>query len=412
MQPPPRIIACWGQQTLTQADITKPQPICQRIVYRSDLASIRCILTAIVHKQPFVIVDHSWPDAHIQRLYAILDANPIHEPWFCVATSGSTGHPKLVVHAIDSLIQSAERALAVSPATENDPWVLALSPAAMGGLLTIVKAWVSKGVLHIPTTHWRDTLSACRGAHTAIVPQQLVSLLDTGLDSGGLTSVLVGGDAVSEAVQNRVRDWPIRYSYGSTETCGQVLATIPGGDPSDYHPLPTVAIRVDATQRLLVRTPTLALGYLTPEGRVPLDASDGFFVTNDQVQLSPFRVIARCDYRFQSGSQLVDPLYIESVLHESGITPHIVVLPQPHPKWGHVPVAIIPSDAPIDALMAYAKAHLPIFLQPQALYRIPATLSFTDPDCRQRLRDHLPLFTSLILSYTGAITIAIGSLIP
>ena len=178
-----------------------------------------------------------------------------------------TGQPKLVCHSIENIFKASEKAISQSFITCDDTVLLSLSPSTMGGLLCIVKAFLSGATLQLSSLHWSDALDVESRTYLAMVPQQLDQLTKiNNLDTFCFRSILIGGDAVSDALKNKCAalNLPTIYSYGSTESCGQLLFS--RGGSMGYQLLQNVVIET-LDGRLLVKSDTLAMGYLT-EGRV------------------------------------------------------------------------------------------------------------------------------------------------
>ena len=118
-----------------------------------------------------------------------------------------------------------------------------------------------------------------------------------------------------------------------------------------------VSIDVTESDQLLIKAPTLALGYLTSNGLTPLPFnSDDFFISNDVVELKPsFKVIGRIDFQFKSGGQMVNPEMIEAAFKSSGLIQHMLVVPLKDEKLGMAPIAYIKDLATQEV---YLNLHL------------------------------------------------------
>ena len=144
-----------------------------------------------------------------------------------------------------------------------------------------------------------------------MVPQQLSRFINSGLSSLTIASILIGGDAARVEMKQQADHLPVMYSYGATETCGQIISTdtlaVPAQHLRGYH--------CNYSMINWGKTNTLAIGYLTAKGLEALPMQDHFFISQDVVQLPPdFMVIGRKDFQFQSGAQLVSPEFIEHAL--------------------------------------------------------------------------------------------------
>ncbi|MEC8678647.1 MAG: AMP-binding protein [Candidatus Margulisiibacteriota bacterium] len=358
--------------------------------YSKDVFSITQIFACLVRKKSFVVFDDSWPDSHKDRFKSLLVNVPDSTPVVLIATSGSTGMPKLVCHPLENLFKAAQKAIDQAAIESSDSILLSLSPSSMGGLLTIVKAFLSGAILHLNSDHWSHLLvSSITNCHLMLVPQQLDCFIkNKPIQDGSVKSILVGGDAVPYDLKQRllVLNLPFILSYGATETCGQVLAA-QNKALDDFKPLPNVHIN-NHDARLLIKTDTLALGYITQSGIEALPVSNGFFITNDLVDFKPsFKVIGRVDFQFQSGAKLVSPEFIEQKMIQSGFAQHVVIIPKAHSKFGHVPISYVSSDANINKLKSFCALELPVYMQPNDYILLDADFDFSKPNIRNELQN-------------------------
>jgi len=335
------------------------------------------LCSCLLYRQSFLVLDSLWPTHFLNQIKALLPATPNHTPCAIIATSGSTGTPKLVCHSIDALFLSAQRSLVHSNIPTGDAILLSLSPSSMGGLLTVVKGLVSGAVIHLSSDHWLNALSTQCQWHFAMVPQQLSRFINSGLSSLTIASILIGGDAAPVQLKQQADHLPVMYSYGATETCGQIISTdIAGGT---YSTLQGVSLQLFNDQ-LGIKTNTLAMGYLTASGVEALPLKKGFFISQDVVQLPPdFMVIGRKDFQFQSGAQLVSPEFIEHALVASGLVDDAWVVPHPHKNLGHVPVAYIPTLDSEPQLHRFVERTLPRHLRPSLYLKYPNFMVETSP---------------------------------
>ncbi|HSU09745.1 MAG TPA: AMP-binding protein, partial [Pseudonocardia sp.] len=198
-----------------------------------------------------------------------------------VATSGSTGSPRLVV-----LPPTALRASAEATATRlGGPgrWLLALPADHVAGVQVVVRALLAGAapvVQDLRAGFRSDGFAAATARlgpgrrYTSLVPTQLLRLLDAGgaaLDALlGYDAVLIGGAALDARLRARAEAAGVRVvaTYGMTETAG--------GCVYDGVPLDGVQVRLDADGRIVLGGPTLAAGYLDDP-----DATDAAFAEHD-----------------------------------------------------------------------------------------------------------------------------------
>ncbi len=233
-----------------------------------------------------------------------------------IATSGSTGEPKLVALSAAALRASAR----ATEARLGGPgrWLLALPAEHVAGVQVIVRALLAgaaPAVLDLRAGFRADRFAAATAAlgperrYTSLVPTQLRRILDAAADPGaggpGLqegppaaahsregppaagaetegaataldalrsyAAVLVGGAALDPGTRERARAAGVRVvtTYGMSETAG--------GCVYDGVPLDGVTVDLDPDGRILLGGPTLASGYLrrdgTPTALAPLDGT-------------------------------------------------------------------------------------------------------------------------------------------
>ena len=336
---------------------------------------IPALIQCLLHRHSFLLMNEKWPASYQQRFIQMVgESRPRGECY--IATSGSTGTPKLCVHSIESLFKATRRSKRSITALKDAPFLISVKPSSMGGLLSIVTAIDQQAPIMFPNQHWIDTLSNSpfNSYHLTLVPQQLPPLFNVKNWPNYVASLLIGGDFLPMGMLKQLQKYPCSYSYGLTETAGQVFATTPHSKSIKLNPLPFVKWDTDSQSRLLVKTNTLAKGYLSDHGFTPLPLTkDGYFLTNDLVTKNPFSITGRFDYQFQSGASLVCPEFVESTLLASGYIQRICVVPQSDDTFGFVPIAYVDSLDDMDKLIDCANQQLPIHMRPKryVLYAFP-----------------------------------------
>jgi O-succinylbenzoic acid--CoA ligase len=166
-----------------------------------------------------------------------------------------------------------------------------------------------------------------------------------------LKAILIGGGPIPESLirEAAALELPIFMTYGLTETASQVATTRPGDALARLltagRPLTPGTVSVAADGEILVRGPTLFLGYLLDGGRVerPL-TSDGWFRTGDLGTLDSvgyLSVVGRKDNMFVCGGENVQPEEVERHLCRLTGLRAAVVVPVPDAEFGRIPIAFV-----------------------------------------------------------------------
>ncbi|MDN5686814.1 MAG: AMP-binding protein [Brachybacterium sp.] len=343
-----------------------------------------------------------------------------------VPTSGSTGTAKAVALSRDALLASQDataRLLAADPAAAATDghgfWLPLLPPTHIAGVQVVARAHRTAQVLGLDGPALPDPLPDLRGhfdaaafvalaepalaqaeqaglpAFTSLVPTQLTRIVTgaTGADARArsvlkrFAAVLVGGAAtgreiLARAAAQRIR---VRTTYGSSETAG--------GCVYDATALPGVALDLEAPDasgagRLVITSPTLALGYLTadggtdtaPFGRTP----DGrrTFTTSDLAELDTdgaLTVLGRADDVINTGGRKVLPQDVEQAIDRSlmlrGLVRSSVVVGVDDPDWGQRVEALVtledgaePAEATALVRSALRTSDVPAHMIPKRVH--------------------------------------------
>jgi len=282
-----------------------------------------------------------------------------------VATSGTTGEPKAVIHTHASVAASAHatsRGLGADPA--SDCWLGCLPPAHVGGLAVIMRALITGTDLVVHPTF--DAAAADQAAKDGATLVSLVTRALNQVDIFGFRKVLIGGAAPPPDLPDHVI-----ATYGMTETGS---GCVYGG-----YPLDGVELRADENGEIQIKADLLLRAYRTRDGEVAPFTSDGWFPTGDLGRLDPdgrVWIDGRAGEMIITGGENVWPRRIERVLETHRDIAEVAVIGRSDPEWGHRVVAVIvrsqDRDPSLEELRDWVSAELPVWNAPKELVIVDA----------------------------------------
>lgn len=330
-----------------------------------------------------------------------------------LATSGTTGEPRVVMLSAPALAASADGSVKRLDLRPGDLWLDCLPLQHIGGLAILLRC-LSAGacvLLHEGFDEvrvWQD-LRRRAVTHLSLVPAMLWRLLEHCGDRPApvaLRKVLLGGGPVAASLLERSRaaGWPVCVGYGMTETSSHVALSC--ADEPDWSPgavgcaLPGVRIdvvepaaeSVDGSGRIRVRGPVLMSGYCEGDGNIGNGLEgDGEFLTGDVGRIDRrgrLHVLGRADEILVSGGINVHPAQVEKHLLRCPGVRDAAVTARNNPIWGEVLVALVTGEVKVQELVAWCRANLPSSIRPRELHivdRLPrGSLGKLD---RRTLRD-------------------------
>ncbi len=274
-----------------------------------------------------------------------------------IATSGSTGPPKGVVHTHDSIKSATKMTGSRLECTAEDHWLACISLAHAGGLSVIFRAQHFGSKLTIGQRPDRTTIEDAldKGANlTSLVPSALGAV-----DISRFKKVLLGGARPPEGLAPNTI-----VTYGLTETMGGVVY--------DGSPLDDVEVRLGVDSEIEIRSTSLLRCYR--DGTDP-KTSDGWLKTGDLGEIINQRlsVSGRKDDLINTGGFKVWPITIENSIKEIEQVADVVVASTPDKKWGSAVTAwvVMHPDQPnltLKDIRRHVRSTLPDYCAPQILF--------------------------------------------
>ena len=243
-------------------------------------------------------------------------------------TSGSTGLPKMIFLDKEFVRASAIRTNSFYGLSSESRLHTCVSPDFIGGKMMAVRAIECGGHLTWETPSNRP-LQALNSDETidllAIVPSQMVHILDNIGMMPELRNIIIGGSPIDKRLRNRIIESELSAyeTYGMTETASHIALRKIKQEYDWFATLPGISVDLDERSCLVINFTT---------GKR--------FVTNDLASVrgnNEFRIEGRYDYIIISGGRKINPFDIESRISELISCPYVVTS-IPDEKWGNMVV--------------------------------------------------------------------------
>lgn len=265
---------------------------------------------------------------------------------YLFATSGTTGTPQWILHSQEGLDWCARTVNDHFECTAQDIWGLALPLFHVGGYCLTHRARMAGGKVTTLEGRWqpnmfRQWLEREKVSIVSLVPTQVFDLVREKLTPPpNLRLALVGGEHLPAATFEKASElgWPLRSSYGMTETAGLIAAS--GLGNQELQPLPGWTLACDQAGLLTIDGPSLFQGHLSDHEFLPAPRP---FTTRDLVEKegNTLRILGRSDDQVKILGELVDLASLRQELAAEFPDWRSTVLAIPEERRGHVLLAVI-----------------------------------------------------------------------
>ena len=285
-----------------------------------------------------------------------------------IASSGSTGSPKGIIHTHSSLLAGAQASASRLQLTSDDHWLVCIPVSHVGGFSVISRALhIGAALTLLPAF---DVAAVQEAAKNGATHASLVATALSRIDASLFRTILLGGSSAPDNLPSNVI-----ATYGMTETGGGVVY--------NGQPLDNVEIKI-VDGEIFLRCPMLMRAYRDDQ---TISITDGWYATGDIGEIDEngkLSVRGRQSDMIITGGENVWPSVVEYSLASHPIVNQVVVRGTPDTTWGQRVVAyVVLNDSAKTSevklffdLREHVKQTLPAFCAPQqivVLAEIPRT---------------------------------------
>ncbi|WLV23851.1 o-succinylbenzoate--CoA ligase [Aciduricibacillus chroicocephali] len=285
----------------------------------------------------------------------------LKEGFTLMYTSGTTGHPKAVLHTFGNHWWSAIGSMLNLGLTHQDKWLSVLPMFHIGGLSIYLKSVIygmpvhmlrkfeEKAVLHAILEGGVTIMSA-----VTVMLRRILEELDEKSCPSSFRCMLLGGGPVPKPLLEKAKEQsiPVFQSYGMTETSSQIVTLSPADAleklGSSGKPLFPAQLQINEPDQngegeIVVKGPMVVSGYYgNVEASHKAITENGWLKTGDIGRLDEGGFLFVLDRRKDliiSGGENIYPAELESVLSTHPKLREVGVVGLPDSKWGQVPAA-------------------------------------------------------------------------
>ena len=342
------------QRTWSNGDAVLP------IDQRLPLAGKKLLLDAM---NPSEIIDASSTSSSLPNARPMQDGEAL-----VIASSGSTGSPKGIIHTHSSLLAGALASATRLLLSANDHWLVCIPVSHVGGFSVISRALHTGAALTLLPSF--EVTAVQQAAKTGATHTSLVATALSRIDTSLFRTILLGGSSAPANLPSNVTT-----TYGMTETGGGVVY--------NGKPLDTVEVKI-VDGEIFLRCPMLMCSYRNNQS---ISLQDGWFATGDMGEIRDTEILSVFGRRSDmiiTGGENVWPSVVETSLASHPTVNQVVVRGTPDATWGQRVVAYVVLNDSIRVsdttllsdLREHVKQTLPAYCAPQqviVLDQIPRT---------------------------------------
>ena len=331
-------------------------PIDQRL----PLAGKKKLLDAMA---PSELIDASFTASSLPNGRPVQDGDAL-----VIASSGSTGAPKGIIHTHSSILAGAQASASRLQLTSKDHWLVCIPVSHVGGFSVIARALHTGAALTLLPAF--DATAVQKAAKNGATHTSLVATALSRIDTSLFKNILLGGSSAPAKLPSNVIT-----TYGMTETGGGVVYN---GEPLD-----NVEIKI-ADGEIFLRCPMLMRAFRDDQ---IIAIEDGWYATGDMGEIrenGKLSVHGRRSDMIITGGENVWPSVVEASLVSHPKIDQIVIRGTPDTTWGQRVVAyVVLNDSAqtsgaklLSDFRDHVKQSLPAFCAPQqivVLAEIPRT---------------------------------------
>ncbi|MBK8710848.1 MAG: acyl--CoA ligase [Niastella sp.] len=302
-----------------------------------------------------------------------------------MATSGTTGLPKKVVHSFSSLTRSIK----INEHRKADVWGLAYNPTHMAGMQVFFQSFLNKNTIinlfGLNRSQIFSSLDEYGISHISATPTFYKLLLPATEVFKNVKQITFGGEKFSEVVQNSMRQlFPLaKFTnvYASTEAGALFAAT------GDHF---TISDKINPFVKIVENE--LWIHEKLIANSSDLQLQDGWYLTGDMVQIIitepiTFQFVSRKNEMINIGGSKVNPNEVEEHILENEAVTDAKVFGKPNSLMGTILCADIVLNKVTTTekdIKVFLKERLPEYMVPRIVKFVPA-IAMTDTGKKSRV---------------------------